>query len=160
MLELLAIFLWNPKNRSKHLNFTANVAFVHIYVVANISYLYEHSYNSILTLPFMPFNRDEVREKMRNKYLSNPDYNFEKVNRASIACGPMVKWAIAQVSNLLIFFFVKKNVKIFGNYHSTKLVLGVNSVYLQEKKYVRIPRKRRSYLWPAMSSSRFFRTGC
>lgn len=35
---------------------------------------------------------------MKNKYLSNPDYNFEKVNRASMACGPMVKWAIAQVS--------------------------------------------------------------
>ncbi|XP_049288218.1 dynein heavy chain, cytoplasmic isoform X3 [Anopheles funestus] len=40
---------------------------------------------------------DEVREKMKSKYLSNPDYNFEKVNRASMACGPMVKWAIAQV---------------------------------------------------------------
>lgn len=35
---------------------------------------------------------------MKSKYLSNPDYNFEKVNRASMACGPMVKWAIAQVS--------------------------------------------------------------
>ena len=34
---------------------------------------------------------------MKSKYLSNPDYNFEKVNRASMACGPMVKWAIAQV---------------------------------------------------------------
>jgi len=34
---------------------------------------------------------------MRNKYLSDPNYNFEKVNRASLACGPMVKWAIAQV---------------------------------------------------------------
>lgn len=34
---------------------------------------------------------------MKNKYLSNPDYNYEKVNRASLACGPMVKWAIAQV---------------------------------------------------------------
>ncbi|XP_074099131.1 dynein heavy chain, cytoplasmic isoform X3 [Cotesia typhae] len=40
---------------------------------------------------------DEVREKMKNRYLSNPDYNFEKVNRASMACGPMVKWAIAQI---------------------------------------------------------------
>ena len=28
----------------------------------------------------------------------NPDYNFEKVNRASLACGPLVKWAIAQLS--------------------------------------------------------------
>lgn len=41
---------------------------------------------------------DEVREKMKSRYLSNPDYNFEKVNRASLACGPMVKWAIAQVN--------------------------------------------------------------
>ena len=38
-----------------------------------------------------------MREKMKFRYLSNPDYNFEKVNRASMACGPMVKWAIAQV---------------------------------------------------------------
>ncbi|KAK6637160.1 Dynein heavy chain, cytoplasmic [Polyplax serrata] len=41
---------------------------------------------------------DEMREKMKNKYLNNPDYNFEKVNRASLACGPMVKWAIAQIN--------------------------------------------------------------
>jgi len=34
---------------------------------------------------------------MMTKYISNPEYNFEKVNRASQACGPMVKWAIAQV---------------------------------------------------------------
>lgn len=48
---------------------------------------------------------------MKNRYLSNPDYNFEKVNRASMACGPMVKWAIAQVDNLHIFssqFLTKK----------------------------------------------------
>lgn len=38
---------------------------------------------------------------MKTRYLSNPDYNFEKVNRASMACGPMVKWAIAQVRQLL-----------------------------------------------------------
>jgi dynein heavy chain 1 len=41
---------------------------------------------------------DEIRQKMRTKYLNNPDYTFEKVNRASLACGPMVKWAIAQIS--------------------------------------------------------------
>ncbi|XP_054005626.1 dynein heavy chain, cytoplasmic isoform X1 [Hylaeus anthracinus] len=40
---------------------------------------------------------DEVREKMKSRYLSNPDYNFEKVNRASLACGPLVKWATAQI---------------------------------------------------------------
>ncbi|XP_054277851.1 dynein heavy chain, cytoplasmic-like isoform X3 [Macrosteles quadrilineatus] len=41
---------------------------------------------------------DDVREKMHTRYLSNPEYTFEKVNRASMACGPMVKWAVAQVS--------------------------------------------------------------
>ncbi|XP_064623935.1 cytoplasmic dynein 1 heavy chain 1-like isoform X3 [Lineus longissimus] len=41
---------------------------------------------------------DEIRAQMKKKYLSNPDYNFEKVNRASLACGPMVKWAIAQIN--------------------------------------------------------------
>ncbi|WAR20651.1 DYHC1-like protein [Mya arenaria] len=44
------------------------------------------------------FNRDAIRDKMKNKYLSNPDFNYEKVNRASLACGPMVKWAIAQIN--------------------------------------------------------------
>lgn len=34
---------------------------------------------------------------MKKKYLSDPNYNFEKVNRASLACGPMVKWALAQI---------------------------------------------------------------
>jgi dynein heavy chain 1 len=42
--------------------------------------------------------RDDIRQKMVTKYLNNPDYNFEKVNRASLACGPLVKWAIAQVN--------------------------------------------------------------
>ncbi|XP_039279680.1 dynein heavy chain, cytoplasmic [Nilaparvata lugens] len=41
---------------------------------------------------------DEVREKMHSRYLNNPEYTFEKVSRASMACGPMVKWAVAQVS--------------------------------------------------------------
>lgn len=39
---------------------------------------------------------DDIRTKMA-KYTSNPDYNFEKINRASVACGPMVKWTIAQI---------------------------------------------------------------
>ena len=34
---------------------------------------------------------------MRTQYLTNPDFTYEKVNRASVACGPMVKWAIAQL---------------------------------------------------------------
>ena len=40
---------------------------------------------------------DDVRDKMKSKFLSNPDYNYEKINRASMACGPLVKWAIAQL---------------------------------------------------------------
>ena len=33
-----------------------------------------------------------------NQFLNNPDYSYEKMNKASLACGPLVKWAIAQVS--------------------------------------------------------------
>ena len=39
---------------------------------------------------------------MKKNYLSNPDYTYEKVNRASLACGPMCKWAIAQVRDKLV----------------------------------------------------------
>ena len=38
-----------------------------------------------------------VRELMNKEYLSRPNFNFEVVNRASRACGPLVKWLIAQV---------------------------------------------------------------
>ncbi|XP_018619664.2 cytoplasmic dynein 1 heavy chain 1 isoform X1 [Scleropages formosus] len=41
---------------------------------------------------------DSIREKMKKNYISNPSYNYEQVNRASLACGPMVKWAIAQLN--------------------------------------------------------------
>lgn len=40
---------------------------------------------------------DEARIKMNKDYLTHKDYNFETVNHASKACGPLVKWAIAQV---------------------------------------------------------------
>ena len=40
---------------------------------------------------------DDVRKMMKDRYLSNPDYTYEKVNRASLACGPLVKWATAQL---------------------------------------------------------------
>lgn len=39
-----------------------------------------------------------LRNKMRNEFLSNSEFTFEKVNRASKACGPLVQWATAQVS--------------------------------------------------------------
>lgn len=60
------------------------------------------------------FYSDDVRDKMKTRYLSNPDYNFEKVNRASLACGPMVKWAIAQVTCRAIVFCIIFN---FENRH-------------------------------------------
>ena len=44
----------------------------------------------------------QIKDKMKSKFLSNPDYEFSKVNNASQACGPLVKWATAQVS-LFIF---------------------------------------------------------
>ncbi|KAM0751755.1 hypothetical protein T439DRAFT_218203 [Meredithblackwellia eburnea MCA 4105] len=39
----------------------------------------------------------QLREKMKNDYLARSSFNFETVNRASKACGPLVKWVIAQV---------------------------------------------------------------
>ena len=39
-----------------------------------------------------------VRNKMNNEFLSNPEFTFEKVNRASKACGPLVQWVTAQVN--------------------------------------------------------------
>ncbi|KAF2182427.1 dynein heavy chain [Zopfia rhizophila CBS 207.26] len=38
------------------------------------------------------------RRKMQNEYLSKDDFTFEKVNRASKACGPLVQWVAAQVN--------------------------------------------------------------
>ncbi|KAI0090006.1 dynein heavy chain protein 1 [Irpex rosettiformis] len=38
-----------------------------------------------------------LRETMKKNFLSRPSFNFETVDRASKACGPLVKWAIAQV---------------------------------------------------------------
>jgi len=39
-----------------------------------------------------------LRIKMRNEFLSNTEFTFEKVNRASRACGPLVQWVEAQVN--------------------------------------------------------------
>ena len=38
-----------------------------------------------------------LRDHMKRDFLSRPSFNFETVQRASKACGPLVKWAIAQV---------------------------------------------------------------
>lgn len=39
----------------------------------------------------------EIKQYMQEVYLSRPDYNFENVNRASKACGPLVQWVRAQI---------------------------------------------------------------
>ncbi|OXV07592.1 hypothetical protein Egran_04643, partial [Elaphomyces granulatus] len=38
------------------------------------------------------------RVKMQNEYLSKEDFTYERVNRASKACGPLVQWVEAQVN--------------------------------------------------------------
>lgn len=39
-----------------------------------------------------------MRAEIRKSFMSNPDFTFEKIDRASKACGPLVQWVIAQVS--------------------------------------------------------------
>lgn len=38
-----------------------------------------------------------VRDRMERDYIGKPSFNYEVVNRASRACGPLVQWVIAQV---------------------------------------------------------------
>ncbi|KAI9501195.1 dynein heavy chain [Coemansia spiralis] len=38
-----------------------------------------------------------LRAQMHKLFMERPEFNFETVNRASKACGPLVKWVIAQV---------------------------------------------------------------
>jgi dynein heavy chain 1, cytosolic len=38
-----------------------------------------------------------LRERMRREFLANEDFTYERVNRASKACGPLVQWVQAQV---------------------------------------------------------------
>lgn len=39
-----------------------------------------------------------LRNKMQNDYLSKEEFTFERANRASKACGPLVQWVEAQVN--------------------------------------------------------------
>jgi dynein heavy chain 1 len=41
---------------------------------------------------------EAVRERMKRDYTDDVNFNFEVVNRASKACGPLVQWVIAQVN--------------------------------------------------------------
>ena len=38
-----------------------------------------------------------IKDKMKQRFLSNPDFEYSKINNASQACGPLVKWATAQI---------------------------------------------------------------
>lgn len=38
-----------------------------------------------------------LRELIKTTFMSRPDFNFETINHASKACGPLVKWVLAQV---------------------------------------------------------------
>jgi len=38
-----------------------------------------------------------IRDRMMRDYIDKPAFNYETVNRASRACGPLVQWVIAQV---------------------------------------------------------------
>jgi dynein heavy chain 1 len=38
-----------------------------------------------------------ARDAVKDKYMSNPRFTFEVVDRASKACGPLVQWVIAQI---------------------------------------------------------------
>ena len=38
-----------------------------------------------------------IRDKLEAKYIPNKHFTFEAANRASQACGPLVKWATAQI---------------------------------------------------------------
>ncbi|GAM24388.1 hypothetical protein SAMD00019534_075630 [Acytostelium subglobosum LB1] len=40
----------------------------------------------------------KVREAVKKEYLEDPNFNYEAVNRASKACGPLVKWVTAQAT--------------------------------------------------------------
>ncbi|KAG5519734.1 hypothetical protein PMAC_000007 [Pneumocystis sp. 'macacae'] len=40
----------------------------------------------------------QLRVKMQTSYISNPNFTFDVVNRASKACGPLVLWVCAQVN--------------------------------------------------------------
>lgn len=40
---------------------------------------------------------EQLRTKMERDYLSLSQYNFDAVNRASKACGPLLQWVVAQV---------------------------------------------------------------
>lgn len=45
-----------------------------------------------------------VVQVLNRDYISQPDFNFETINRASRACGPLVEWVVAQVYHFVLVF--------------------------------------------------------
>ncbi|AAS51484.1 ACR258Wp [Eremothecium gossypii ATCC 10895] len=39
-----------------------------------------------------------MKQDIETDYLSRPKFNYESVNRASLACGPLYQWIVAQIS--------------------------------------------------------------
>lgn len=53
--------------------------------IANIT-----NYNTVNLSP-------KIRDEIETSYMNHPSFNFETVNRASKACGPLLQWVVAQV---------------------------------------------------------------
>ena len=72
---------------------------------------------------------DNVRDRMLRDYIGDPNYTFENANRASKACGPLVQWAIAQVSRLSQCTLPDLYINYVYNCH-------INSIYICMYMYI------------------------
>ena len=68
-----------------------------------------------------------MKKYLNENHLSKPNFSFEIVNRASQACGPLVKWLIAQLTYIVILDKVKP-------LREELETLGAKSLELQEKQ--------------------------
>lgn len=57
------------------------------------------------------FHSDGMRKVMKDRFFSQDDFAFEQINRSSRACGPLAKWAIAQVQCLSSIAVSTPNIK-------------------------------------------------
>src|SRR4051812_16265807 len=68
-------------------------------------------------LPFFDADFDtagitpKVHIHIKKKYIDNDDYNFDKINRGSKACGNLVKWVQAQYAFAPMVWDYKKKEK-------------------------------------------------
>lgn len=52
--------------------------------------------SSVVRLDTSSISRS-TKDQLQNDFLTRPDYNYDTINRASKACGPLANWVIAQV---------------------------------------------------------------